>query len=58
MLFRSENMGFEWTNLNFTYPKNTMRGKVEFSVDGKEYVFTEDFIVKEFSTGKNATMDI
>ena len=53
-----EKIGFEWTNLNFTYPKNTMRGKVEFSVDGKEYVFTEDFIVKEFSTGKNATMDI
>ena len=53
-----ENMGFEWTNLPFTYNKNTMRGKVEFAVDGKEYVFTEDFIVKEFSTGANTTMDI
>ena len=53
-----ENMGFESANLNFTYPKNTMRGKVEFAVDGKEYVFTEDFIVKEFSTGANTTMDI
>ncbi len=53
-----EEIGFEWTNLPFTYNKNTMRGKVEFSVDGKEYIFTEDFIVKEFSTGKHATMDI
>lgn len=53
-----EKIGFEWVDLPFSYPKNTMRGKVEFSVDGKEYVFTEDFIVKEFSTGKNATMEI
>ena len=58
MFFDIEKIGFEWVDLPFSYPKNTMRGKVEFSVDGKEYVFTEDFIVKEFSTGKNATMEI
>lgn len=53
-----EKIGFKCVDMPFTYPKNTMRGKIEFSVDGKEYVFTEDFIVKEFSTGKNATMEI
>ncbi len=51
-------IGFESRDLNFTYPKNTIRGKIEFAVDGKPYVFCEDFVVKEFSTGKNATMDI
>lgn len=51
-------IGFEYENMPFTYNKNTMRGKVEFAVDGKEYVFVKDFIVKEFSSGKNCTMDI
>lgn len=53
-----ERIGFDWADMPFTYNKNTMRGKVEFAVDGKEYIFTEDFIVKEFSTGKEATMEI
>ncbi len=51
-------MGFESTDLHFTYPKNTIREKIEFSVDGMPYTFCEDYIVKEFSTGKDATMDI
>ena len=51
-------MGFAAEDLNFTYPKNTMRGDIKFSVDGKECVYTEEFMVKEFSPAANLSMDI
>lgn len=52
------NMGQTWQDLHFTYPKNTMRGSMEFSVDGKRCVYTEEFMVKEFSPAANTTMEI
>ncbi len=51
-------LGLEVMEQDFTYPKNTMHGTLSFSVDGKEYAFCKEFVVKEFSSGKNATMDI
>jgi len=42
----------------FFYPLNVMRGNMEFSVDGKKYEPTYDFIMKEFSTGKKGEFDV
>ena len=51
-------MGFAAEDLDFTYPKNTMRGDIKFSVDGKECVYTEEFMVKEFSPAADLSMGI
>ncbi len=51
-------MGLTSTDLNFTYPKNTMRGALEFYVDGNKRIYTEEYMVKEFSPSANATMGI
>lgn len=53
-----QKLGLEVIKQGFTYPKNTMHGALSFSVDGKEYAFYKDYVVKEFSSAKNATMDI
>lgn len=51
-------MGCKAEELQFTYPKNTMRGKIGFWVDGREYIYAEEFMVKEFSPATNCTMEI
>ncbi len=51
-------LGLDVMEQDFTYPKNTMHGALSFSVDGREYEFSKEFVVKEFSSSKNATMDI
>ena len=51
-------MGFAAEDLDFTYPKNTMRGEIKFAVDGKECVYTEEFMVKEFSPAADLSMGI
>ena len=42
----------------FSYPINTTRGDMEFSVDGTQYKPFQDFVVKEFSSGADRTMPI
>ena len=42
----------------FNYPLNTTRRAMFFAVDGKEYKAFEDYVIKEFSTGADATMPI
>ena len=42
----------------FSYPINTTREDMAFSVDGTEYKPFQDFVVKEFSSGADRTMPI
>lgn len=42
----------------FQYPLNTTRGDMYFAVDGVEYKPFKDYVIKEFSTGVDATMPI
>lgn len=42
----------------FEFPLNVMWGEVEFAVDGKPLKVIDEFILKEFSSGKKGTYDL
>ncbi len=42
----------------FSYPLNVMRGEINFSVDGTEYIPNKDYVVKEFSSSCKKSMPI